>query len=188
MGSQGQGSVGRRLVCASRSARAQGAAQRTAAPLGVLQASRCATHTPAVLLACPRGARRGGRDGREASCILFYGYGDATRMRQMIYDGAKENNAPEAQLRVNLESLQVMVRALSSPSARTASGCRLARRSIAHVAPALRRPSAPSAGHVRRGAVRVPPRAAAAALWRDVQPGRVPRHVRHLRQRRGRHL
>lgn len=48
---------------------------------------------------------RAGRDGRPASCILFYNYGDMARMRRMI---RKEKQSP-AQERVHMENLYRMV-------------------------------------------------------------------------------
>lgn len=58
---------------------------------------------------CRAVCRRGGRDGREAACILLYSYADAQKTRHMLREGAKENNTPEEQLRVNMESLNTMV-------------------------------------------------------------------------------
>ena len=48
---------------------------------------------------------RAGRDGRPASCILFYNYGDMARMRRMV---RKEKLSP-AQERVHMENLYRMV-------------------------------------------------------------------------------
>lgn len=52
---------------------------------------------------------RAGRDGRKASCILYYTYGDAAKSRHMIRTSAQENNAPDEQIRSNMESLNAMV-------------------------------------------------------------------------------
>lgn len=53
---------------------------------------------------------RGGRDGRDAMCILYYTYADAAKSRHMIKQSAQENNAPEEQTKSNMESLNAMVR------------------------------------------------------------------------------
>jgi superfamily II DNA helicase RecQ len=55
---------------------------------------------------------RAGRDGKVATCILYYGYGDAVRMRHMLRQSAEEQNTAPAQLECNMDSLNHMVRAL----------------------------------------------------------------------------
>lgn len=37
---------------------------------------------------------RAGRDGKEATCVLFYSYADVQRMRHMLKTSAEENNTP----------------------------------------------------------------------------------------------
>jgi bloom syndrome protein len=56
---------------------------------------------------------RGGRDGKAATCILYYSYGDAIRTRHLLTESAKETNAPAQQLQCNMDSLNSMVRAFS---------------------------------------------------------------------------
>lgn len=71
---------------------------------------------------------RGGRDGQEAHCVLFYTYTDAQKMRSMLQESSKENMAKalekltgrdrifaaeaaaKEQLRANMDSLNTMVR------------------------------------------------------------------------------
>ena len=53
---------------------------------------------------------RAGRDGRRATCVLYYAYGDAAKSRHMIRQSALENSAPEEQVRCSMESLNAMVR------------------------------------------------------------------------------
>jgi hypothetical protein len=57
----------------------------------------------------PQESGRGGRDGREAVCTLYYTYADAAKSRHMIKQSAQENNAPEEQTKSNMESLNAMV-------------------------------------------------------------------------------
>ena len=52
---------------------------------------------------------RAGRDGKVATCVLYYGYQDAVKMRHMLQEGAKENNTPLEQQRRNTESVNKMV-------------------------------------------------------------------------------
>lgn len=52
---------------------------------------------------------RAGRDGKVATCVLYYGYQDAVKMRHMLNESAKENNTSQEQQRRNMESLNVMV-------------------------------------------------------------------------------
>ena len=53
---------------------------------------------------------RAGRDGKLASCVLYYSYGDAVRTRHMLRQSAQENGTPETQLQCNMESLNSMAR------------------------------------------------------------------------------
>ncbi len=52
---------------------------------------------------------RGGRDGKVATCILYYSYADAVRMRHMLKQSAEEQNTSPAQLQCNMDSLNHMV-------------------------------------------------------------------------------
>lgn len=52
---------------------------------------------------------RAGRDGREAACILYYGYQDSQKIRSMIQTGAQEMQTPAAQTQCNIDSLNSMV-------------------------------------------------------------------------------
>lgn len=53
---------------------------------------------------------RAGRDGKLATCVLYYGYQDAVKMRHMLQESAKENNTPPEQQRRNTESVNTMVK------------------------------------------------------------------------------
>ena len=64
---------------------------------------------------------RAGRDGQQSTCILFYSYGDVAKSRHMITSSAQECNAPEAQVKTNLESLNAMVRLFSGRGGRGAA-------------------------------------------------------------------
>lgn len=57
---------------------------------------------------------RAGRDGRVATCILYYSYTDAVKTRHMLKQSAEENRTPHAQLQCNMDSLNQMVRACRS--------------------------------------------------------------------------
>ena len=52
---------------------------------------------------------RAGRDGKLATCILYYSYGDAIRTRHMLKQSAEENRTAPEQLRCNMDSLNAMV-------------------------------------------------------------------------------
>ena len=52
---------------------------------------------------------RAGRDGKLATCILYYSYGDAQRTRHMIKQSAEENGTRPEQVQCNLDSLNSMV-------------------------------------------------------------------------------
>ncbi|GLI70849.1 hypothetical protein VaNZ11_015864, partial [Volvox africanus] len=52
---------------------------------------------------------RGGRDGAEAACLLYYNYGDAQKARHMLTTSAQENNTPPEVLRCNMDSLNSMI-------------------------------------------------------------------------------
>ncbi|GIL80484.1 hypothetical protein Vretifemale_9678, partial [Volvox reticuliferus] len=52
---------------------------------------------------------RGGRDGAEAACLLYYNYGDAQKARHMLTTSAQENNTPAEVLRCNMDSLNSMI-------------------------------------------------------------------------------
>lgn len=54
---------------------------------------------------------RAGRDGRTATCILYYSYADAVKTRHMLKQSAEENRTPPAQLQCNMDSLNQMARA-----------------------------------------------------------------------------
>ncbi len=54
---------------------------------------------------------RGGRDGAEAWCLLYYNYSDAQKARHMLTSSAQENGTPPEVLRCNMDSLNAMVRA-----------------------------------------------------------------------------
>lgn len=52
---------------------------------------------------------RGGRDGAEACCLLYYNYSDAQKARHMLTSSAQENGTPPEVLRCNMDSLNAMV-------------------------------------------------------------------------------
>ncbi|BDA40672.1 ATP-dependent DNA helicase Q-like 4A [Coccomyxa sp. Obi] len=52
---------------------------------------------------------RAGRDGKVATCILYYSYADAVRMRHMLKQSAEEQNTSPAQLQCNMDSLNHMI-------------------------------------------------------------------------------
>lgn len=58
---------------------------------------------------------RAGRDGKVATCVLYYGYQDAVKMRHMLSESAKENNTSPEQQQRNAESVNKMA-SLSSCS------------------------------------------------------------------------
>ena len=87
-------------------------------PLPLLRALHAACGTPKtgwLTRPCIRAAAgmqetgRAGRDGKLATCILYYSYGDAVRMRHMLRQSAEEQNTAPAQLECNLDSLNQMV-------------------------------------------------------------------------------
>lgn len=53
---------------------------------------------------------RAGRDGKVATCVLYYSYQDAVKMRHMLTESAKENNTSPEQQQRNAESVNKMVR------------------------------------------------------------------------------
>ena len=53
---------------------------------------------------------RAGRDGKQATCVLYYGYQDAVKMRHMLQESAKENNTSPEQQQRNTESVNTMVK------------------------------------------------------------------------------
>lgn len=53
---------------------------------------------------------RAGRDGRVATCILYYSYADAVKTRHMLKQSVEENRTPPAQLQCNMDSLNQMAR------------------------------------------------------------------------------
>lgn len=52
---------------------------------------------------------RAGRDGKVATCVLYYSYQDAVKMRHMLHESAKENNTSPEQQQRNTESVNTMV-------------------------------------------------------------------------------
>jgi len=52
---------------------------------------------------------RAGRDGKEATCVLFYSYGDVQRTRHMLKQSAEENGTPPDVVEHNMETLHAMV-------------------------------------------------------------------------------
>ena len=52
---------------------------------------------------------RAGRDGKVATCVMYYGYQDAVKMRHMLTESARENNTSPDQLQRNMESVNAMV-------------------------------------------------------------------------------
>ncbi|DBA92021.1 TPA: hypothetical protein ACH3X2_14247 [Trebouxia sp. C0005] len=52
---------------------------------------------------------RAGRDNKVATCILYYSYGDAQKMRHMLKQSAEENGTSKEQMQHNTDSLNSMV-------------------------------------------------------------------------------
>lgn len=52
---------------------------------------------------------RAGRDGRDATCAIFYAYGDAKRARAMIREGAERDGAPRDVMANNEAALNTML-------------------------------------------------------------------------------
>jgi hypothetical protein len=52
---------------------------------------------------------RAGRDGRDATCAIFYSYGDAKRARAMLREGAERDGAPEDVVKNNEAALNTML-------------------------------------------------------------------------------
>jgi len=52
---------------------------------------------------------RAGRDGREATCAVFYSYGDARRARSMLHEGALKSGTAASVVAVNDEALNSAV-------------------------------------------------------------------------------
>lgn len=55
---------------------------------------------------------RGGRDGEEATCVLFYTYADAMKARHMMQTSAQEKNTAPEVVQANTDALNAMVSAL----------------------------------------------------------------------------
>lgn len=53
---------------------------------------------------------RAGRDNKVATCIMYYSYGDAQKMRHMLKQSAEENGTSPEQMQHNTDSLNAMVR------------------------------------------------------------------------------
>ncbi len=54
-------------------------------------------------------AGRAGRDLKDSLCVLFYRYADYQKLKRLLEQSAKENNAPPQQLQNNIESINGMV-------------------------------------------------------------------------------
>ncbi len=52
---------------------------------------------------------RAGRDGREATCAVFYSYGDAKKARAMLREGAERDGAPASVVKNNEGALNTML-------------------------------------------------------------------------------
>jgi hypothetical protein len=52
---------------------------------------------------------RAGRDGRDATCAIFYSYGDAKRARAMLREGAERDGAPADVIKNNEAALNTML-------------------------------------------------------------------------------
>lgn len=52
---------------------------------------------------------RAGRDNKVATCIMYYSYGDAQKMRHMLKQSAEENGTSKEQMQHNTDSLNSMV-------------------------------------------------------------------------------
>ncbi|DBB09457.1 TPA: hypothetical protein ACH3X3_15274 [Trebouxia sp. C0006] len=52
---------------------------------------------------------RAGRDNKMATCIMYYSYGDAQKMRHMLKQSAEENGTSKEQMQHNTDSLNSMV-------------------------------------------------------------------------------
>ncbi len=57
---------------------------------------------------------RAGRDNKMATCIMYYSYGDAQKMRHMLKQSAEENGTSKEQMQHNTDSLNSMVDCLTN--------------------------------------------------------------------------
>ena len=57
---------------------------------------------------------RAGRDNKMATCIMYYSYGDAQKMRHMLKQRAEENGTSKEQMQHNTDSLNSMVDCLTN--------------------------------------------------------------------------
>lgn len=62
---------------------------------------------------------RAGRDNKVATCIMYYSYGDAQKMRHMLKQSAEENGTSKEQMQHNTDSLNAMVCSCHSLGSRT---------------------------------------------------------------------
>jgi len=59
-------------------------------------------------------AASAGRDSKMATCIMYYSYGDAQKMRHMLKQSAEENGTSKEQMQHNTDSLNSMVDSLTN--------------------------------------------------------------------------
>ena len=57
---------------------------------------------------------RAGRDNKMATCIMYYSYGDAQKMRHMLKQSAEENGTSKEQMQHNTDSLNSMFDCLTN--------------------------------------------------------------------------
>ena len=91
------------------------ATPRCSCPIGLdacLSAAAGHTDLPCEapqIAVCVKETGRAGRDNKVATCIMYYSYGDAQKMRHMLKQSAEENGTSKEQMQHNTDSLNAMV-------------------------------------------------------------------------------